>query len=273
MVMGGKESLQPKSLFSEVASYRRPLFWIGFYTTVLAAWGALFQMSLAAPWRTGSIVTPADWWTSLCIGPADVNPLTLYCMWVLMAAAMMLPTFVPTLRVFGEMTDVEAADKSSMAALVAGYVSPWLLYCAAGALFQVLLSRLKIVAPDGTSQSLWFTSGLLIAAAAYQLTLAKAACLAKCRHPLTFFLESWRPGRVSAFSMGLRLGAYCVGCCWVLMLLGFVGGTMNLLWMGGATLFMTFEKFPGLGRYLTKPAGLLLLAAGCTFLERAVHTI
>jgi predicted metal-binding membrane protein len=80
--------------------------------------------------------------------------------------------------------------------------------------------------------------------------------------PMTFFMERWAPGAARAFRMGVELGALCLGCCWALMALAFVGGTMSLLWMGAATLFMVLEKLPDLGRSLTRPAGVVLIAAG-----------
>lgn len=256
-----------------IASSRRPVFWIGFYAVILAAWSVLFLMSLDAPSPSIPGMGSAEFWASLCMAASDADPVALFGMWVVMTAAMMLPSFVPAVRVFGEISDAGASTVRSMTALVAGYSLVWLAFSAAGALMQLLLSRNGMVAPDGASLSPWFTAGLFFAAGAYQLSPMKNACLAKCRHPLTFFIEHWQPGSPAAFAMGLRLGVYCLGCCWVLMMLGFVGGTMNLLWMGAATLFMTFEKLPSVGNYLTKPAAAVLLAAGSVTLVQALQLI
>ncbi len=100
--------------------------------------------------------------------------------------------------------------------------------------------------------------GLLALAGAYQFTPLKAACLSKCRAPMMFFLQHWDEG---PWRNGLRLGAVCLGCCWALMLLAFVGGVMNLAFMGLATVLMALEKLPMLGRWLTRPMGVGLLAA------------
>jgi predicted metal-binding membrane protein len=86
----------------------------------------------------------------------------------------------------------------------------------------------------------------------------KEACLSKCRAPMMFFLQHWDEGPLRN---GLRLGAVCLGCCWALMLLGFVGGVMNLAFMGVATILMALEKLPAIGRWLTRPMGGALLAA------------
>ncbi len=251
----------------------RALFWISFYAVILMAWIALF---LGAQTGTPDLlpgVTMSEFWASLCLPATEAEAQTLFAMWALMTAAMMLPGFAPALRVFGEIGGVGASDLRAMTALVAGYSFVWLVFSVAATGAQVALSRAGALAPDGTSLAPWLTAALMLAAGAYQLSRAKAACLAKCRHPLMFFIEHWRPGAVAAFGMGARLGAFCVGCCWVLMLLGFVGGAMNLIWMGIATLFMTFEKLPGLGSFVTRPAGLALLAAGAALMAQTLNLI
>lgn len=154
--------------------------------------------------------------------------------------------------------------------LVGGYAVVWLGFAAAAAAAQHALAGLGLLAPDGKSLSLWLTAALLLAAGLYQFSVLKSACLAKCRMPITYFLERWAPGPGRAFRMGGELGLACLGCCWALMALAFVGGTMNLLWMGAATLFMALEKLPDIGRPLTRPMGAaLILAAGSAALAAA----
>jgi predicted metal-binding membrane protein len=111
--------------------------------------------------------------------------------------------------------------------------------------------------PLGQSASALFSAGILATAGLYQFSAVKAACLAKCRRPLTFFMQHWDEG---PWRNGLRLGLVCLGCCWALMALGFVGGVMNLVFMGLATLIMALEKLPDIGRYITRPLGFGLLA-------------
>lgn len=231
--------------------------WLGFFALILAAWAGLFAMVITSP-LTG---VPAGLWQALCLGAASAGLGGLFAMWLLMAAAMMLPTFVPALRTYLNLGAAGAARPVDAAALVAGYAAVWAGAALAGALAQQALARAGVLAPDGSSLSLWFTAALLLAAGLYQFSLFKAACLAKCRMPLTFFMERWAPGPARALVMGAELGALCLGCCWALMALAFVGGTMNLLWMGAATLFMTLEKLPDIGRHLTRPAGFILISA------------
>lgn len=242
--------------------------WLGFFALVLAAWAGLFAMVLTGPLAG----VPDGLWEALCLQAAAADLPALFAMWVLMTAAMMLPTFVPALRTFLNLGAAGATKPVEAFALVAGYAVVWIGGAALGALAQHQLAAWALVAPDGSSLSRGFTAALLLVAGLYQFTRFKAACLAKCRMPLTFFMERWAPGVPRAFRMGVDLGALCFGCCWALMALAFVGGTMNLIWMGAATLFMVLEKLPDLGRPLTRPAGYLLLAAaGLTALSAALH--
>ena len=231
--------------------------WLGFYALVLAAWGGLYAMVLAS----GLAGMPAGIWGALCAGAVHASFLPLAAMWALMAAAMMLPTFAPALRTFTHLGAAGATGRRDAAALVAGYLVVWLSVALVGAAAQLGLAQAGLLSPVGSSLSLWLTSGLLAAAGLYQFSVFKAACLAKCRMPLTFFLQNWAPGPARAFRMGGQLGLLCLGCCWALMALAFVGGMMNLSWMGAATLFMVLEKLPDIGRHLTRPAGYALIAA------------
>ncbi|MCF1709437.1 DUF2182 domain-containing protein [Tabrizicola sp. J26] len=237
--------------------------WLAFFASVVAAWAGLFAMVATSPF----VDVPSGLWGALCIGAASADLASLFAMWLLMAAAMMLPTFVPALRTFLNLGTAGATQAVDAVALVAGYALVWIAGAPIGALGQLALTQAGLVAPDGSSLSFLLSSALLLMAGAYQLTHLKAACLARCRMPLTFFMERWAPGSARAFRMGLELGVLCFGCCSALMALAFVGGTMNLLWMGAATLFMVMEKLPDLGRILTRPAGYLLVtAAGATAL-------
>jgi predicted metal-binding membrane protein len=103
---------------------------------------------------------------------------------------------------------------------------------------------------------------VLITAGLYQLTPLKGACLKHCQHPLAFIIHHWRPGKVGAFRMGLEHGSYCLGCCWFLMALLFVGGIMNLIWIAGIAIYVAIEKFAVGHRWLTITSGVTLTAAG-----------
>jgi predicted metal-binding membrane protein len=111
------------------------------------------------------------------------------------------------------------------------------------------------------------TATLLIVAGLYQLSPLKQACLTQCRSPVEFLARNWRPGRSGAFRLGLLHGAYCLGCCWALMLLLFAAGIMNLVWIAGLAILVLLEKLAPFGSALTKPlAALLILGGGALLL-------
>lgn len=127
---------------------------------------------------------------------------------------------------------------------------------------QWMLERTGGLSVLMNSRSLSMSGALLIAAGVYQLTPLKTACLKQCRAPFSFVALHWRPGVFGAWRMGLEHGLYCVGCCAVLMLLLFVGGIMNLVWIAGLTLFVALEKLAPFGAAAARVAALLLIAAG-----------
>lgn len=103
---------------------------------------------------------------------------------------------------------------------------------------------------------------VLIAAGLYQLTPLKESCLAHCRSPAGFLAAHWRGGVAGAWRMGLDHGVYCVGCCFALMLLLFVGGVMNLIWIAGLSVLVLLEKLVPQGMRLRVPLGVLMMVAG-----------
>lgn len=134
---------------------------------------------------------------------------------------------------------------------------------------QFGLERVGAVSAMMSSRSVLLSGMLLVAAGLYQLTPLKAACLSHCRGPVAFIAAHWRPGVVGAWRMGLSHGAYCVGCCAALMLLLFVGGVMNLVWIAGLTLLVAIEKLAPFGAVTAKLLAVLLLAGGGALLVLA----
>ena len=111
---------------------------------------------------------------------------------------------------------------------------------------------------------------VLLLAGAFQLTPLKNACLSHCRTPVGFFMSAWRDGRSGALAMGLHHGLFCIGCCWALMALMFVVGSMNLLWIAGLTAFVLLEKLGPFPRLVNRASGLALIAAGVWLLVAGV---
>jgi predicted metal-binding membrane protein len=146
--------------------------------------------------------------------------------------------------------------------VILGYFITWVGFAALIALAQIGLMASGIVSDLGIAYSSWVAGGLLILVGLFQFTKIKEVCHGVCHSPMQYFLGHWRTGFGGGLRMGLSLGAFCVGCCWGFMALGFVGGVMSLLWMGLATVVMIIEKLPQIGHYVTKPLGVLLILGG-----------
>jgi predicted metal-binding membrane protein len=203
-------------------------------------------------------------------GASDL--LLVFLMWAIMMAAMMLPSATPMISMFTRSTQAQARHSKGRltTAFVGGYLAVWSGFSALVTVAQWGLLELRLVTPMMESASIWLSGGLLLAAGAFQFTSLKDNCLNKCRTPLGFLMTEWRPGLRGAFVMGLRHGAYCTGCCAMLMLLLFVLGVMNLLWIFVLTLIVLGEKLlpaervwpsRALGAALAVWGGYLLLAA------------
>ena len=160
----------------------------------------------------------------------------------------------------------EGTPIAPTAAFVSGYVATWTLFSLAATAAQFALDRAALLSPTMVTTSPAVGSGLLIAAGVYQWTPFKQACLRHCRAPARFIAEHWRPGKAGAWRMGVEHGAYCLGCCWILMGLLFLGGVMNLLWIAAISVFVLLEKVLPLGAAGGRVAGGAMVAAGGTAL-------
>ena len=145
---------------------------------------------------------------------------------------------------------------------VSGYLAVWMAFSLAAALAQWAFHSLALLSPQMASTSPWLAGILLIAAGIFQWTPLKNSCLRHCRTPLSFLLTDWREGQKGAFIMGLKHGAFCTGCCWILMSLLFVAGVMNIWWIGIITVFILLEKMAPKGSWIAKAAGIPILAWG-----------
>lgn len=190
-------------------------------------------------------------------------------MWWVMMIAMMVPSAAPMILLYARVQGnvAERGGRSSAiaptAVFTAGYLAAWLGFSVAATSAQWLLEQAGLV----HTMLMWSTSStlsgvFLIAAGVYQMTPLKNVCLKHCRSPLHFLMHNMRKGVSGAFYMGIEHGAYCVGCCWVLMVLLFVGGTMNLVWIAGLAVFVLVEKIAPQGIWFGRVSGLVMIAAG-----------
>jgi predicted metal-binding membrane protein len=190
------------------------------------------------------------------MGPGtDLGGLGWYLgVWVTMTAAMMLPSALPMMLIVGR-TSPGAAWPFG-----AGYLAVWTAYGLAAYGFARALTGAGFLAWDRAGP--YVAGGALAAAGLYQLTPLKRACLRHCRSPLGFVMSRWRSGASGAVRMGAEHGAYCVGCCWGLMLVLFALGVMSLLWMAIVAAVIFAEKVLPAGGRLSAPFAGLLVAAG-----------
>ena len=192
---------------------------------------------------------------------AHMRPVELalmFAMWVVMMTGMMLPSATPTVMLYAAMVRKHAERGSVLPAVwifASGYLLVWAGFSLFAVLLQAALEHTGLLTPMLESASSRLTGVLLLAAGLYQLTPLKDACLSKCRDPVQFFMLHWRAGAAGALRMGITHGAYCVGCCWVLMLLLFAVGVMNLAWVALIAAFLLLEKnVPG-GRLASRLGG------------------
>jgi len=194
---------------------------------------------------------------------------TVFAMWWIMMIAMMTPSAAPLVLLYGRVLRHAGAEARARTAyapaavLVLGYVAIWLLFAAAAATLQAALQSAGLIsAMMLSSTSAVLSASVLIAAGLYQLSPLKHACLRHCRGPVAFLTTHWRPGRIGAFVMGLQHGVWCVGCCWLLMALLFVGGVMNIAWIALLALLVLAEKVAAHGVAVSRAAGGILIVWG-----------
>jgi predicted metal-binding membrane protein len=167
--------------------------------------------------------------------------------WTVMMAAMMLPSTSPLVLLYAK-----RSTAAHSALLTAGYLLVW---AAIGLAAYEVAMRL----PDPSNR---VVGAVLIGAGLYQLTPLKTACLKRCRNPVDFLVTHWHPGRVGALRLGVEHGAYCVGCCWALMGVLIVAGSMSLAWVVAIALVVAGEKLLPAGQLLGRLGGVGLLVAG-----------
>lgn len=194
-------------------------------------------------------------------------------MWTIMMAAMMLPGAAPMILLFATLSRRQHERQTPhgpAAAFVLGYAIIWLGFSLLATMAQWALDAWALLSPGLAVTSRVMAGGVLLGAGIYQFTLFKATCLKNCRTPLDFLIGHWRSGPRGAFVMGAQHGLYCLGCCWLLMALLFVGGIMNLAWVGALSLYVLLEKTVPGGRWLDRAAGLALILWGGTTLVAAL---
>lgn len=184
-------------------------------------------------------------------------------MWWAMMIGMMVPSAAPMVLLFGSVQRRQLAAENPalrVAAFALGYLVIWGAFSLLAAAAQVALVSRAWLAPMALTATTWLAALLVAAAGAYQLTPLKNACLRQCRSPAEFLSAHWRRNTSGALRMGIEHGAYCVGCCWLLMGLLFAVGVMNLFWVAALAVFVLLEKLVPRGELLARASGLALIA-------------
>ena len=189
-------------------------------------------------------------------------------MWTVMMVAMMLPSAAPAILLYATVHRHSLGEgRPPTASFLGGYLACWTGFAAVAATLQIGLEREALASPmTMTLVSRGAAAGLLIAAGLYQLSPLKDACLGKCRSPAQFLSRHFRPGAAGAARLGLLHGAHCVGCCWLLMALLFVGGVMNLAWVAALTVLVAAEKLLPGGEWIARIAGAAMIGWGLVLL-------
>jgi predicted metal-binding membrane protein len=187
-----------------------------------------------------------------------------FVMWAVMMAGMMAGSAMPVMLLFAgaHARRGERAVRQMTLLFGVGYAVVWIGFSALATLTQWALHDAAMLSPMMAASSPQVGAAILCAAGVYQLTPFKQTCLTHCRSALGFFMTHWRDGRFGALQMGLRHGAYCLGCCWAVMLVLFVVGVMNLVWVAALALLLLLEKVGPAGLIVARVAGVAMIVAG-----------
>lgn len=224
----------------------------------LACWT---WIALMARDMYGSMLGPSAWMMTATWDASHL--LLLWAMWAVMMTAMMLPSASPLLLLYAGALRTRGVAHAGrrIYALAGGYVLVWALFSVAATALQRALSSLLVLTPMMEPATRLTAAVIVAAAGLYQLTPLKGACLRVCRSPLSYLLQHWGSGdAASAFRLGAGHGAYCLGCCWAMMLLLFAGGVMNLAVILALTAWVLTEKLAPFGERTATVTGVALLA-------------
>ena len=225
---------------------------------------ALLLMLAAASWAI--LVWQSRTTNNMGMGPTMGMGADLFlAIWVVMMIAMMFPTAAPMILVFARVQRERRSGERSFVStwvFVGAYLLMWVLFGVVAYLGALAASGLAQQVPQITMNAARIGGGILVLAGVYQLTPLKRVCLAKCRTPENFILHSWRDGSRGSFRMGLEHGIYCLGCNWLLFVLLFPLGIMNIAAMVLLTVLILAEKFFPLGTRIAQFAALVLILYG-----------
>jgi predicted metal-binding membrane protein len=195
----------------------------------------------------------------------------MFVMWAVMMVGMMLPSAAPMVLIYAGVARQAQARHRPFAAtawFAGGYLLAWTLFALLATLVQWSLEHALLLTPMMASASTALGGAILVAVGLYQWTPLKGACLSQCQSPLIFIQRhgGFRREPWAALGLGAKHGLYCIGCCWALMALLFVGGVMNVLWIAGIAILVLVEKITPAGRWVARITGAALVGSGAWLL-------
>ena len=219
-----------------------------------------FQMVMAParrPWTAGDL-------------------LLMSAMWAVMMIGMMTPSVAPVVLLYARVQRQASSQGEPFASIgwfASGYLLAWILFGLVATLAQWGLERAALLSPAMAIASARLGGILLIAAGIYQWSPLKQMCLAHCQSPLAFLQHhgGFQRKAGKSLALGMRHGAHCIGCCWALMALLFVGGVMNVVWIAGISALVLLEKALPAGQTVGKAAGIAFAAGGVWILTAGIR--
>lgn len=255
----------------EALLYRdKAIVTVALVVLALLAWGYLGALTSDTSRGDLSSMGMKTLDTTALDGPVTMSPqpwtvitlVLMLVMWWVMMVGMMIPSAAPMILIYARVQRQKLPDENPVLRTIlfmTGYLVVWLGFSVIATLSQWGLSEAALLSPMMVGTSEYLAAVFFATAGLYQLTPFKQACLVRCRSPIQFLSTSWKQGNRGALRMGLHHGAYCVGCCWVLMALLFVGGVMNLFWVAIIAVFVLVEKSAGHGQWLSRVAGVMMI--------------
>ncbi len=240
------------------------------YTIWLAQTMHMGGMPMGPAQAMGAMLAPAlKAWTL-------TDFIVMSMMWTVMMVGMMIPSAAPMILIYARVGRKAALQGKPLAAtgfFAGGYLLAWTVFSLAATFGQFLLERAALLTPMMATANDILGGLVLIAAGLFQWTPAKDACLKHCQAPLSFIQQhgGFRRDSLGSLTVGFHHGLFCIGCCWALMALLFVGGVMNIIWIAGLTIFVLLEKVLPLGRVITRGAGAGLMVWGAWLLVSALQ--
>lgn len=258
--------------FGALPQRDRLLVWGCMLVIAALAWGYLLHLHRSMAPATDHAAMMAGMGMAMPMRWSAADGLYTLAMWVVMMIGMMAPAAAPVMLVYAGLQRRRPGRRLPAAVVCfgLGYLAVWVGFSAAITLVQWGLHQTMLLSPAMAISSRVAAGAILCLAGLYQLTPWKRACLTHCRSPLGFLMTNWRDGKRGALTMGLRHGAFCLGCCWALMAVLFVTGVMALVWVAALALLVLLEKAGPAGLQLARLSGVVLIVAGALMIWLAV---